>query len=43
MSLACSVGIVGHAIFAFFDDYRVQKVYEKEQLREMAIKFDGSL
>lgn len=38
--LAWGVGIVGHAIYAFFDDYRVQKVYEEEQLREMAIKFD---
>jgi hypothetical protein len=34
------VGLVAHAIWAFFDDYRVQKVYEKEQLRELAIKFD---
>lgn len=38
--LAWGVGLVGHAIYAFFDDYRVQKLYEKEQLREMAIRFD---
>lgn len=35
--LAWGVGLVGHAIYAFFDDYRVQKAYEKEQLRELAI------
>jgi hypothetical protein len=34
------VGLVGHAIWTFFDDYRVQKVYEKEQLRELAIRLE---
>ncbi len=30
------IGLIAHAIYAFMDDYRVQRVYEKEQLRELA-------
>ena len=28
-------GIAGHAIYAFFGDYRVQKLYEQEKNREL--------
>lgn len=30
------IGLIAHAIYAFMDEYRVQKVYEKELLRELA-------
>jgi hypothetical protein len=31
------VGLIGHAIYTFTDDYRIQRVYEKEQLRQLSI------
>lgn len=30
------VGLVGHAIYAFFGDHRVEARYEKERRRELA-------
>ncbi len=28
------LGLVGHAIYVFFGDYRVQKLYQREQQRD---------
>ena len=31
-------GLLGHAVAVFFDDFRVQKVYEEEKRRELEIR-----